>query len=137
MKNLVYNRQHLKEYFLYGVICALFYGTTVILFLNDNRYENFYYLYIGNAFFMSTIFYYAFRLLYWPYDKKRAVSMLIAGHMATLAGVVLSGVFIIIAWFFFFPHPGESRLAENILEHAGPGCQNIHACRFVIYDNGE
>lgn len=121
MQNPIYNKQHVREYLLYGVICALLYCLMVTLFLQANRYENFYYLYIGNALFMATIFYYAFRLLFRPYDRKRAVSMLIAGHFAALTGVVLSAIFIAIAWFFFFPHPEQPRAPGNVLANAAPG----------------
>lgn len=103
MKNPVFNRQHIREYFSYGFLAALLYSIPVILFLSQKKYEDFYYIYIGIGLFMFTIFFYALRLVNRPYDRKSAVSMLIAGNLATLAGVAIASLMVIGSFFFFFP----------------------------------
>ncbi|SRR5260221_10967846 len=120
MKNPVFNKQHITEYFTYGFIAAVAYIIPVLFFLKHNEYQNFYYLYIGNGLFMVVIFSYAYRLVYHPYDKKRAVTMLIAGNMATLAGIIISLVFDTLSILFFFPGLVSSLPIDKIVEGA-PG----------------
>jgi len=74
---------------------------------------------------MATIFYYNFHLISHPYDGRRAVSMLIAGHLATLVGTILSAVVVTILMFVFFPdlfstHPSGEVLAQANTEAKTP-----------------
>lgn len=125
MRNPIFNKQHIAEYILYGFIGAIAYTIALACFLNNNKYENFYYLYIGNGAFMFVIFYYAFRLLYRPYDSKRAVSMLIAGNFATLVGVALSAILAVATMLFFYPALFASVPADKLIEDA-PGTIQPH-----------
>lgn len=118
MKNPIFNRQHIREYLGFGLLAALLYIIPVWFFLAQKKYENFYYLYIGTCLFMFTIFFYAIRLVNRPYDRKRAVSMLIAGNLATLAGVAIATLLVIGSFFWFFPGifsitPTESLIADS------------------------
>jgi hypothetical protein len=118
MKNPVFNRQHIKEYFSYGFLAALLYSIPVFVFLSHKNYEDFYYIYIGIGLFMFTIFFYALRLVSRSYDSKRAVSMLIAGNLATLAGVVMASLMIIGSFFFYFPDMFTITPTESLLHDA-------------------
>lgn len=104
MQNPVFDKKHFLEYFIYGIIAAAVYMVTVILFLRHDKYEDFYYLFIGNGLFMAVIFSYAFKLIYRVYHRKRAASMLIAGNLATISGVIIAALFVIIVFLFFFPN---------------------------------
>src|SRR3954471_11325956 len=99
----VVNRRHLREFFLYGIIAAIVYLLPTLYLLFANKYQNLYLLFVGNALFMGVIFYYNLYLTRHPYDGKRAISMLAAGHLATLVGTVLSVIVVIISMFIFFP----------------------------------
>jgi len=103
MTNPLFDRQHIKEYISYGAIAAILYMIPVVIFLYNHTYENLYYLYIGCFLFMAVIFYYVYRLLYRRYTEKRAVSMLIAGVLASSSGVIISCIGIVIAMFITFP----------------------------------
>lgn len=118
MKNPVFNRQHIREYFSYGSIAAILYAVPVWMFLARNNYEYFYFLYIGIGLFMFTIFFYALRLVNRPYDRKRAVSMLIAGNLATLAGVVIASLLVIASFFFFHPNLFSITPTGSLLQDA-------------------
>src|SRR3954447_16635922 len=99
----VVNRRHVREYFIFGIIAAIVYLLPTLYLLIENKYQNLYLLYIGNALFMGVIFYYNFYLTGHPYDGKRAVSMLTAGFLATIVGTILSAIVVIISMFIFFP----------------------------------
>lgn len=129
MQNPLANRQHIKEYLITGFVAALLYTACVLLFLRSNNYEHLYYLFIGCCLFMPVIFYYNLRLIKRPYEGKRAASMLIAGHAATLVGVVLSVIFSCICIWFFFSN-NDVRSAEQVLPNNHPGilCTGLPAC---------
>lgn len=103
MKNPLYDRQHKKEYLLYGFIAALVYMIPTSYFLYNTQYANFYYLFIGNILFMFVIAFYVFTLINRKYEGKRSVTMFTAGVWTIAVGVVLSIIFSVIAMFIFFP----------------------------------
>ena len=103
MKNPVFNKHHIREYLIYGFIASSLYMVPIILLLKSDKYENFYYIYIGSALFMIVMFFYALKLIYRPYDRRRAVSMLIAGHSATVIGVIIACLMVICAGLIFYP----------------------------------
>jgi hypothetical protein len=114
----VLNKRHVKEYFIYGIVAAIAYLIPTLYLLFENKYQNLYLLFVGNALFMGVIFYYNFYLAGHPYDSKRAVSMLMAGHLATLVGTIISAVVVTIFMFILFPdlfsaHPANEVLAQS------------------------
>lgn len=123
MKNPIVDRKHLKEYALWGSISAVCYMIPVLIFMSNHKYENLYLLYVGCALFMPPMFFYAYRLLNRPYDRKRATSMVIAGHLATIAGVIISCILVTIAMLFFFPDLYHSQPSQAIIPNAN--AQNL------------
>ncbi|RXK86034.1 hypothetical protein [Filimonas effusa] len=132
-----FNKRHLTEYSLFGLLAAALYSIPMFFYLENNKYENSYYLYIGNALFFLVIFYYNMKLLYRPYDKRRAVSMLIAGHLTTLAGVILSVTGALVMTLFFFPGLFSTRVPDSILNNAPANAetQRPSSLLFLIFIN--
>ncbi|MBW8687868.1 hypothetical protein [Chitinophaga rhizophila] len=93
MKNPVFAKGHWLEYLMYGCLAAVFYCVLLFFHLSDGTYESMYLLYIGNAAFGIPVLLYNLKLIYRPYEKQRTVSMLIAAHLATLIGTILSMIF--------------------------------------------
>jgi len=120
MSKPVFDKRHLKEYVLFGGGAAVAYMVPVVIFLSKHNYQSLYYLFMGCAFFMAVIFYYVYRLLYAPYDEKRAVSMLIAGHLATLTGILIASILVIIAMLFFESDLFASVPPQQVLQGAAP-----------------
>ena len=116
MKNPLFDRQHIKEYLLYGTLAAILYMIPVVTFLYNQSYENLYYLYIGCILFMGVIFYYVYGLRSKRYTGKRAGSMLIAGEIATISGVIIACIFIVIAMIIAFPNLFSASAAAPVLE---------------------
>jgi len=102
MINPLLDKRHLMEYLIYGLCSAIAFMIPVTLFLSQHLYDNFYYLFIGSGLFMFVILVYCFQLSRRPFDKKRAVSMMLAGHIATLTGVYFSCLFTLICFPFFY-----------------------------------
>jgi hypothetical protein len=116
MKNPLLNRKHLKEYFLVGLIAAALYSIPGIWFLYNKNYENSYYLFIGCFLFMIPIFIYTLALSKRQYEGRRSASMLMAGHFATMAGMIIAAIFISASIWFFFPHGsnGQPEVIANV-----------------------
>ncbi|MES2430271.1 MAG: hypothetical protein V4556_04990 [Bacteroidota bacterium] len=118
MRNPIYNKKHVTEYIIYGLLSSFAYIIVVDYFLYNNKYENFYYVYLGNLLFMFGILLYVVRLLNRPYDGKSAGTMMIAGIMATLTGIVLSCILILISMLFFFPDLFSAVAQNKVIENA-------------------
>lgn len=119
MASPVFDKQHIREYLLYGSLAATAYIIPVVIFLYNNSYQNLYYLFIGCAFFMAVIFMYGYQLLFKKYDKKRAVSMLIAGLLATLCGILIAIILVFISMLFFNAKLSTRFPIDQILPGAG------------------
>lgn len=118
MKNPILDQRHIREYLLFGSIAAICYMIPVFNFLYHNKYENLYYLYIGCALFMPAIFYYTYKLLNRRYEGKRTISMLLAGQLATLAGIAIAIVLVAVTMLFFFPHLFSHLPADRLVKGA-------------------
>lgn len=103
MENPLFGRKHIIEYLAYGFAAAVLYCIMFYLHLKQKNYESSYLLYIGNALFCIPILLYNLRLLGKPYDKKRTVTMLIAAHLTSLAGTILSIIICVILMSAFYP----------------------------------
>ena len=128
----VLNRRHVRAYFLYGIIAAILYLLPTLYLLFENKYQNLYLLFVGNALFMGVIFYYNYYLTKHPYDGKRAVSMLAAGHLATLVGTILSAVIVTIAMFIFFPDLFSPHPPGEVLAHANSEASTQYPSGFLF-----
>lgn len=137
MKTPTFNKKHLTEYLFFGAMAALLYLIPLFFYLTNNRYENSYYLYIGNALFFLVIFYYNMRLLYRPYDKSRAVSMLMSGHLATICGVIISVLVATLLMVAFQPGLFTAKSSDAILNNAPANAEVIRPSGwlFMIYVN--
>src|SRR5476651_662881 len=124
MNNPIFNRRHIIEYFVYGLLASVLFIIPVLIFLNRAQYAHLYYICGGTALFMFTIFFYALQLVNRPYDSKRAVSMLIAGNLATLAGVMFSAFFVLISFLIKYPGLFSSIPTENVLRNAPASLQS-------------
>jgi hypothetical protein len=118
MENPTFDKQHITEYFLFGLLAAVLFCIPLEFFLYSDKYENFYYLYIGTGLFMAAIFYHTYRLIDRPYDKNRAVSMMMSGLLTTIAGVILASVIAFISVFVFFPDLFSSHQVVNMVQNA-------------------
>ena len=118
MKNPIFDQRHIREYLVFGSIAAICYMIPVFIFLYHNKYENLYYLYIGCTLFMPAIFYYTYKQLDQRYEGNRSISMLLAGQLATLAGIAIAICLVTITMLFFFPHLFSHLPADRIVKGA-------------------
>jgi hypothetical protein len=115
-----------KSYLAYSVTAAFVYSIATYLFIRNETFNFLWVLYIGNALFGCCIV--AFIILY---NKKRkenasAGTMIGAGHITTIAGVVIACL-ITSLLFFFMPllsHPVQDGILNNTPPQMGSGTRH-------------
>ncbi len=132
MKNPLYNNKHLTEYFIYGAIATVLYTVFLVLFLENRKYENFYYLFIGNFLFTGVLGYYTYTLINRPFEGKRSASMLIAGHLALTAGIILSVIMVLICGVIYFPAMFSAEAPGRLLPGAHSSLGIIHPSELIL-----
>jgi membrane protease YdiL (CAAX protease family) len=137
MRNPTFDKQHITEYFLFGLLAAVLFAIPLEFFLYSDKYENFYYLYIGTGLFMAAIFYHTYRLIDRPYDKNRAVSMMMSGLLTTIAGVILASVIVFISVFIFFPDLFSTHQVVNMVQNAPAESQPKYPYNLLFMILGE
>lgn len=134
MASLVFNKQHIRDYFIFGLFAAAAYTIPLLLLLYNRVYENLYYLYIGNFLFMLTIGIYAGMIRRRAFEKRKAVSMMISGHLATVMGILFACAFSLLAIKLFSPVFRDLPVTDAMVPDASPELYNgyKHLCWMVL-----
>lgn len=118
MNNPFINKQHLKDYLIYGGMAALFYLVFLFYHLKADDYKSAYLLYIGNVAFAIPILLYNLKLIKRPYHKERAVAMSGSAHIATAMGTLLSVVLGALLMLSFHPNIFSTTPSTDALTNA-------------------
>lgn len=132
MKNPLYTKGQILEYVIVGLIAAIGYFFLLWAHLIRASYESAYLLYIGNVVFGAVILIYNLVLIRRSYVNKRAVSMLIEGHLATLAGTILSVIIAAVVTLGVHPDILSPDQAGTALYHAPANTQRDHTAGWLF-----
>ena len=117
MQDPVFDRRHLREYLVYGTIAGILYTVPVWFFLHKATYQASGIAYIGCILFMFVILIYSIRLNQRKSDYQSAWRMIVAGHMAVLAGIIISVFLSILLCLIYIPgFLGGNKPAENNID---------------------
>ncbi len=130
----MFTKDQILNYLKYSIVAAILYLVSVAIFLYLDNYTQTYILYIGNVVFaiVIVVFILTFNR---KRDKNASTKMMIAaGHITTVAGVLMSivGVFILLA---IMQPEGYSTVSHTATELSKPTPgleQNGHALMFVL-----
>lgn len=103
MANILFDRRHLREYILWGLLAGLAYSVPVLVYLSVATYYYSATLFIGCILFMFVILLYAIKLTRRRPEYKSTWMMIIAGHMVVLTGIIISVLCSIILCFIYIP----------------------------------
>lgn len=103
MKNSLYNKKHIREYLLYGVIAALLYIIPSWIFFALSRYEDLWLVFFGSILFMFVIMQYVWKLSKRRPEYKSSWMMIIAAHFAIFVGVIFSVLLTVLLCFAYIP----------------------------------
>lgn len=103
MSNPLFNRKHLTDYLIYGVISAVLFIIPVWYFLSQGQYTKSWLVFSGSALFMLAIMFYAIMLTRRRSDYKSTWQRIMAGEGTIIVGIVLSLLASIILCFVYIP----------------------------------
>src|SRR5690348_12560091 len=107
----MFRRIHWSHYLSYAIPAAILYCVPVFIFIKQSTYTQSWLLYLGNFIFMLMVI--AFLM---SFNRKReqnasAVSMLVAGHIVTIVGMIVALVLCLILLAVLVPgqlHAGQA-----------------------------
>jgi hypothetical protein len=120
MKNLLYNKQHLKEYLQYGLLSSIAYIIPVWIFFFFKDYNRLAIIFLGSILFLFVIMGYVIRLSKRRPEYKSSWMMIIAANLAVITGIAFSVLFTLVLCFIYIPGFLSGNSAE-ILTHAPAG----------------
>jgi hypothetical protein len=120
MAKVIYNRRHLREYFLYGGISGTLFGLAVWEELRSNRYSDGWIVQLGTIAFFFVIMAYVLRLTRRKEDLKSTWTMLLAGMGAVIVGVVVATLISAVLCLVYLPfqHMQDAPSGLNVA-HSG------------------
>lgn len=103
MANLLMDERHRREYMLWGMLAGLAYTIPVLVYLSLANYYYSAILFIGCILFMFVLLVYSLRLTRRRPEYKSTWSMIIAGHLVILVGIIISVLVSFILCFIYIP----------------------------------
>jgi hypothetical protein len=125
MANQLFDRRHLREYILWGVIAGLAYSIPVLIYLAMASYYYTATIFIGCILFMFVVLSYSMKLTRRRPEYKSTWSMIIAGHMVVLIGIITSVLVSLLLCFIFIPGFMSGDSADNFIRRS-PEAININ-----------
>ncbi|MBV9962889.1 MAG: hypothetical protein JO072_11645 [Parafilimonas sp.] len=92
-----------RSFIIYGIISSVVYLIPAIIFIERETYASIWLLYLGNAFFLCSIF--IFMIVYKKPSDKNTVKlfMLYAGHIVSVLGILISCFLLLLILLIFKP----------------------------------
>jgi formate/nitrite transporter FocA (FNT family) len=116
----MFKQHHILSYAKYSLLAAIAYSVMASVYIHQQTFSQSWLLYIGNALFALAI---AFFLVF---DNRRrninvgTTTMITAGHLATIMGVILSAIITLALLAILAPNVYSVSGNSTILENAPP-----------------
>lgn len=131
-------RSQFLSFWPYALTAAVLYSIPMAIFVHSANFNSIYFLYMGNAFFLAGIVFFLYR-----YNKKRAddasgSSMVIAGHITTAIGILMSCILALLVIFIFIPNILQPEIPDKVLQNANPSQPapgKTHGLLLIIFMN--
>ena len=109
---------HWGHYLTYAVGAAILYCIPVVIYLNRANFTQAWLLYIGNFLFLITIVAFLFSFNNRRSENASTMSMLTAGHITTVAGIVICCILCFILLSVLVPGYLHAGAAEKVMRNA-------------------
>ncbi len=126
----MFKGQQIRSYIPYSVAAAILYSIIAYIFIHNQTFRSAWLLFIGNILFACCI-----AVFILSFNKKRkndgnTGSMVLAGHITAVMGILLSCVLCILI-FFLLPVGGETG-ASKVLNNAAPQLQSGERNQYLL-----
>lgn len=125
----MFKKEYLSSYIKWGIISAMGFCIPMILFIKAADYRSSWWLYVGNAVFLAAIAVYMLAFNKSHAENASTQTMVAAGHIATVIGIIVSCVVagIVLALF-----GGGETMADA---PAQTGTGDTHGLIFFVFMN--
>lgn len=86
----MFKSAYVATYLKWGIISAIAFCIPMIIFVATNDYTKTWYLYIGNALFLVAVCFYMLQFSKMKHENASTQTMMAAGHITTIFGIILS-----------------------------------------------
>ncbi len=108
----MFKKEYLLDYIVYGGLAALLYCIPMIYFVHLADYHNTWMLFGGNVLFLFGILTYMLAFAKRKGQNPSTQTMTAAGHLATVFGIVISCIVVLITLAFFSPALNGNVMAD-------------------------
>jgi predicted ABC-type exoprotein transport system permease subunit len=133
----MFKKEYILSYIKWGIISAIAFCIPMIIFVNSGDYQNTWLLFLGNGLFLVAIAAYMLSFNKMKGGDASTQTQMAAGHIATIAGIIISCIVAAIAIAVFIPDVFSPGLADNALENAPAqtGTGKTHGLIFFVFMN--
>lgn len=133
----MFKKEYLSSYLIYGMLSAILFCVPMIIFLSAAKYSAVWWLYVGNVLFLLSIIFFMIRFNKKKGEDASTQTMIAAGHITTVTGIIISIIVAIISLFIFVPDLFNSDAADRVLQNApaGTGTGKTHGMIFMLFMN--
>lgn len=133
----MFKKEYLSSYIKWGLISAIAFCIPMIIFVKSDDYTATWLLYLGNVLFLISI---AMCMLAFNKDQRENAStqtMMAAGHMTTIFGIVISCIVAAVALAIFIPDLFSSGVSDKALGDAPSqtGTGKTHGLILFVFMN--
>lgn len=133
----MFKKDYLSSYLMYGIIAALLFCVPMIIFISSAQFSKTYWLYVGNFLFLLSIVFFMLSFNKKKGEDTSTQTMVAAGHITTITGIIISLIVAIIALVIFIPDIFNSGQSDTVLENApsNTGTGKTHGLVFMLFLN--
>jgi hypothetical protein len=133
----MFKKEYLSSYITWGIISAAAFCIPMIIFLTQKNYTATWWLFLGNGLFLVSIVAYMLAFNKRQNENASTQTMVAAGHIATVFGIIISCIVALILLFVFVPDIFSSGTSESAMGDAPAptGTGKTHGLVFFLFMN--
>jgi len=133
----MFKKEYFSYYLTYGILAAILFCIPMIIFISSANFSSTWWLYVGNILFLLAIVFFMLKFSRRKGEDPSTQTMVAAGHITTITGIVISLIVAIIALFIFVPDLFASGQSDTVLENAPSqtGTGKTHGLVFILLMN--
>lgn len=133
----MFKKEYASQYLKFGALAAFLFCVPMVIFVASAKFANTYLLYVGNVLFLLSIVFFMLSFNKKKGEDTSTQTMIAAGHITTLTGIIFSVLVSIIAIIVFLPDvfglSGTDRVLQNAPASTGTG--DTHGMVFMLFMN--
>ncbi|MEJ7680021.1 MAG: hypothetical protein WKG06_19615 [Segetibacter sp.] len=133
----MFKKLYIPSYLMYGTLAAILFCIPMIIFVSSAKFSNTWWLYVGNVLFLLGIVFFMLAFNKRKGEDTSTQTMVAAGHITTVVGIIISIIVAVIALLMFVPDIFNSGQSDTVLENApsGTGTGKTHGLVFMMFMN--